>query len=120
MIIPPVLVVCLDSAPGQQISRLVDILRPGTQVICHGQGQQALATCQHLAPSLAVIDTNLPDMTGLALLRELRRQGTTRQLPCILISERVDAPSVRAALPYSPAAYLARPLDEQDLHRRLA
>ncbi|MFC3608011.1 HDOD domain-containing protein [Stutzerimonas tarimensis] len=116
----PVLVVCPDSGPGDQLTRLVEALRPGTPVIRHSVGQQALDTLQRIAPSLAMIDLNLPDMSGLALLREIRRGGPGSRLPCILISEQVDAASVRAALPYAPAAYLARPIDEQDLKRRLA
>lgn len=104
---------------ADQLCRLVNELRPGMQVALFSDGRSALAACRRQLPNLMIVDGELEGLDGFALLRELRRHGPSQRLPCILISERTDAVSVRAVLPLSPAAYLGKPYDLAALRLRL-
>jgi len=104
---------------ADQLCQLVRELRPGARVLPVNDGQAALSACKRQVPSLLIADGELDGLGGVELLRELRRHPPTQRLPCILISERTDAPSVRAALPLAPAAYLGKPCDLDELRRRL-
>ncbi len=92
---------------ADQLCQLVNELRPGMRVASFSDGRSALAACRRQVPSLLILDGELEGLDGIALLRELRQRGPTQRLPCVLISERTDAISVRAVLPLAPAAYLA-------------
>jgi len=89
------------------------------RVASFSDGRSALAACRRQVPSLLILDGELEGFDGIALLRELRQRGPTQRLPCVLISERTDAISVRAVLPLAPAAYLGKPYDLDDLRQRL-
>jgi len=104
---------------ADQLCQLVNELRPGMRVASFSDGRSALAACRRQVPSLLILDGELEGLDGIALLRELRQHGPTQRLPCVLISERTDAISVRAVLPLAPAAYVGKPYDLDDLRQRL-
>ncbi|MBA1262160.1 HDOD domain-containing protein [Stutzerimonas stutzeri] len=102
-----------------QLGQLVASLRPGLRIVQVHDGYAALAACKRELPRLLIADGELVGLDGRALLRELRRRVPTQRLACILISERMDRASVRAALPLGLAAYLGKPCDLDDLRQRL-
>ncbi|WP_444815494.1 HDOD domain-containing protein [Stutzerimonas frequens] len=104
---------------ADQLCQLVRELRPGMRVQPAADGHAALELCKRQVPSLLIIDGELEGLDGRQLLRELRRHGPTQRLPCVLISARTDTASVRTVLPLSPAAYLGKPYDLDDLRQRL-
>jgi len=114
-----VLIVYSEPWRADQLCQLVNELRPGMRVASFSDGRSALAACRRQVPSLLILDGELEGLDGIALLRELRQHGPTQRLPCVLISERTDAISVRAVLPLAPAAYLGKPYDLDDLRQRL-
>lgn len=104
---------------ADQLGRLVASLRPQLRTVKVHDGYAALAACKRERPLLLIADGELIGLDGRSLLREIRRRAPSRQLPCILISERMDRASVRAALPLGLAAYLGKPCDLDDLRQRL-
>jgi len=104
---------------ADQLGQLVASLRPGLRIVQVHDGYAALAACKRELPRLLIADGELDGLVGRALLRELRRRAPTQQMACILISERMDRVSVRAALPLGLAAYLGKPCDLDDLRQRL-
>ena len=114
-----VLIAYSESWRADQLGQLVNELRPGMRVASFADGRSALAACRRQVPSLLILDGELDGLDGIALLRELRQHAATQRLPCVLISARTDAASVRAVLPLSPTAYLGKPCDLGDLRKRL-
>jgi DNA-binding response OmpR family regulator len=102
-----------------QLGQLVGGLRPGLRIVKVHDGYAALAACKRELPRLLIADGELDGLDGCALVRELRRRAPVQQLACILISERMDRASVRAALPLGLAAYLGKPCDLDGLRLRL-
>jgi response regulator of citrate/malate metabolism len=83
---------------------------PGFEVVgvAHS-GAEALAGVERLRPDLVVLDIYLPDMSGLAVLQELRR----RQAPVdvIMVTADRDVASVRAAMHGGALHYIVKPFD---------
>lgn len=104
---------------ADQLCQLVRELRPGMRVQPAVDGHAALELCKRQVPSLLIVDGELDGLDGRQLLRELRRHGPTQRLPCVFISARTDTASVRTVLPLTPAAYLGKPYDLDDLRLRL-
>ena len=114
-----VLIAFSESWRADQLGQLVASLRPQLRIVKVRDGYAALAACKRELPGLLIVDGELAGLDGRALLRELRRRAPPAQLSCILISERMDRASVRAALPLGLAAYLGKPCDLDALSRRL-
>lgn len=104
---------------ADELARLVVALRPGVRTVQVNDGQAALRVCRKQPPSLLIADGELEQLDGRKLLQELRNHQPTRQLSAILISDRVDGPSVRAMRPLAPKAYLKKPYSLADLQIRL-
>lgn len=79
-------------------------------------GSQALSALSN-KPDLIIAARELAGVDGLDLLRKVRAKGPG--VPFILMSNRNDSASVREALPLHPTAYLSKPLNLDNLRKRL-
>jgi CheY-like chemotaxis protein len=78
-------------------------------------GQEALATFETFAPSLAVIDVGLPDIRGDELAERLRAMAP--DLP-IVVASGYDEAELRARFSHDPKIeVVAKPYTEDDLAR---
>jgi response regulator of citrate/malate metabolism len=83
---------------------------PGFEVvgIAHS-GAEALSAVDRLQPDLVVLDTYLPDMSGLEVLRQLRARQTP--VDVIMVTAARDVASVRAAMQGGALHYIVKPFD---------
>ena len=87
--------------------------RQGFDVKRAKNGREALDALETLEPVLLVLDWEMPEMDGLALIQELRSREETRDLPILLTSA-----SQMMSPEKSPAdSFLAKPYDSVDLIR---
>ncbi len=119
-IAPEVLIAEADPWTADLLAQLVLDARADAVIHRLSDGESALARCRRRLPELLIVDGELPGLSGVELLREVRRHPRTPHLPCILISRRIDAASVRAVRPLAPSAYLARPFNAEQLRQRIA
>ncbi|MGW5739357.1 MULTISPECIES: response regulator [Streptomyces] len=86
-------------------------------------GAQALAAVERLRPDLILLDIYLPDMDGIAVLRELRaveeRDRDRQPLDALFITAARDAEIVRAALRAGALHYLIKPFNQAALREQL-
>jgi HD-like signal output (HDOD) protein/FixJ family two-component response regulator len=115
-------VVIADADPwtADLLVQLVRDVWPAARIEKFSDGRSALTQCKRRLPKLVIADGDLPVMDGLDLLREVRRLAPASSLPFILITDRLDASSVRAARPLAPSAYLAKPFNAEQLRQRLS
>jgi DNA-binding response OmpR family regulator len=69
---------------------------------------------EQLKPDLLILDIMLPDGDGRELLKTLRSDTTTDQIPVLMISARYTAQNVEHG-EYKPNGFLAKPFDIDDL-----
>ncbi|MBB3103375.1 HDOD domain-containing protein [Azomonas macrocytogenes] len=115
------LIIIADNDPeiADLLARIVAEVRPDARAIAMDDGRKVLTACKRQTPDLLIADVAIATLDGLSLLRELRGHGPTQRLPCILLDGKASAANVRAAQPLHPAAYLSKPLDRDDLRKRL-
>ena len=81
-----------------------------------GNGREALEAIRRERPEVAVVDYQMPDMDGIALVHAvIREQLATRVL---LLSAFTDSAVVFRALEEGAAGYLSKDADRQDDRRR--
>jgi len=82
-------------------------------------GAEGLSLAFASPPSLILLDRNLPDQDGLAVLAQLRAQLTTRHVPVILLTAK-DAPQDRVlGLRSGAEDYIGKPFDPEELVARV-
>ncbi|MDC8770424.1 response regulator [Roseateles albus] len=84
---------------------------PGWRLECAEDGAQALSMLEGLQPDLLLIDMNLPDMTGLELLAQLRAVATDSALRCVALSADDLPDQVEAARAAGFSDYWVKPID---------
>ena len=62
------------------------LTRAGYQVICAGDGDEALALAGSRLPDLIVLDMLLPKLSGPEVLRSLKRTDLTAHIPVVVLS----------------------------------
>lgn len=92
----------------------------GVQLQTAADGTEALAAVQAQPPDVMVIDLNLPDIDGHALLRVLRVQGGLADTPAFLCTAEHGAMVRQAALEAGFRGCWAKPVGRQDLRRELS
>jgi response regulator of citrate/malate metabolism len=91
---------------------------PGFEVVAVAHtGQAALAAVREHRPQLVLLDIHLPDVGGLQLLPELRREH--EDLDVVVISAAREAETVRRALRGGIVHYLLKPFSAEDLRATL-
>lgn len=78
-------------------------------------GDARLALAERL-PSVILLDVQLPDVSGVELCRQLKRDPRTKGVPVVLLSARYTEPADRAEGLLSGAdAYLSKPINVEAL-----
>ena len=85
-------------------------------VLCYS-GQRGLDEIARGEFALAVLDIGLPDMSGLAVLEQMRVR--LPQLPALIITAHANLDNAVAAKKLGAAAYLVKPLDLHEVQETL-
>lgn len=117
--VPPcVLIAEGDPWVRDMLSEMLLSVRCDARLQVCADGSEALSALA-AKPDLIIAARELSGFDGLDLLRKVRAKGDKPGLPFILMSDRTDSASVREALPLHPTAYLSKPLDLDNLRKRL-
>jgi len=71
-----------------------------------------------LKPDLIILDIMLPDADGRELLKQLRSEENTKDIPVLMISARYTAENVEHGA-FKPNGFLAKPFDIDELLDRI-
>jgi CheY-like chemotaxis protein len=88
---------------------------------CHfaSDGRQALSMAHGLSPDVLVLDIEMPFMTGLEVLRRIRRDTATRAIKILLLTASTDLKRVEGGLLLGADDYLAKPFSQRALLNRV-
>lgn len=77
-----------------------------------------MANIDQHSPDLLILDIMLPDGDGRELLKQLRENHTTQNLPVLMISAKYTAENIEHG-DYKPNGFLPKPFDIDDLLDRI-
>jgi two-component system, OmpR family, phosphate regulon response regulator PhoB len=93
--------------------------RAGCDVALAEHSQAALASIGDKRPDLVLVDWMLPDMSGLELVRQLRRDSNTRDIPIMMLTARAEEADKVAGLDSGADDYLTKPFSARELLARI-
>jgi len=93
---------------------------PGFRLTVARDGASGLEVARREPPELVLLDMQLPDMDGFAVLRQLREHPRTAALPVVALSANVMPEQVSRGLAAGLTDYWTKPLDMPLFVRNLA
>jgi two-component system, OmpR family, phosphate regulon response regulator PhoB len=115
----PTHILVVDDEPD--ISALVayHLARESYRVRTAADGGEAIRSIEVEPPDLIVLDLMLPGMSGLEVLKEVRRRDETRNIPVILLTAKRAEEDRIAGLKLGADDYLPKPFSPQELVLRV-
>lgn len=88
-------------------------------ILTANNGTQALACVAETPPDLILLDMLMPGMNGLDVLRVLKADAATAEIPVVIITGMGDHNTVTRALEAGADACLCKPVDPAELVLRV-
>ena len=99
-----------DNEVNGEVMRGILARRPQVRLRVFTNGLDGLAAIQQAPPDLVLLDLNLPDIDGLALLQHLQADADLAGIPVVIVSADASQAQVEAGLQAGALRYLTKPL----------
>ncbi len=90
------------------INNLALALSDDYEVISAANGKEGLRRARNEAPDLILLDIILPDMNGIEILRKLKREEKTSDIPIIILTNLGDKETISKILQAGGKEYLVK------------
>jgi len=110
----------IDDSPSvvATLRRAVEAIS-GSKVMSFLHPAEALDRLEDYAPDLILVDYMMPDMTGIEVISQVRKNALTAYIPAIMITSRKEADIKLAAMEAGATEFLNKPIDEAELTIRV-
>jgi DNA-binding response OmpR family regulator len=90
------------------------------QVIKIHSSTGALSVIQAEKPDVVLLDIMMPDVSGLEVLRFMRREPGLQHIPVVIVSAKSLPSDIRTGLEAGATVYLTKPVDVDTLRETVA
>ena len=97
----------------------LNLEREGYKVTHFTNGQEGLLAVQQGGADFVILDLNLPDLDGLTICRELRRDPAMKSLPILMLTARGSERDRVTGLELGADDYLTKPFSMRELIARV-
>ncbi len=87
--------------------------------VLEDQSTRAMHTLIESKPDVVLLDLNMPEVSGIEILTEIRNDQALKHLPVIILTSSTDAETKMKALELGATDFLAKPVDASELALRL-
>ncbi|KAB8051511.1 response regulator [Janthinobacterium rivuli] len=112
-------ILVLDPAPAMQALLAHNLTGAGYRVSCALDARGALVLLAADPPDVLLLEWELPDASGIALLRQVRQDGALCDLPIIMVSARDGEQDKVLALESGADDYLCKPVGPREMLARV-
>lgn len=85
-----------------------------------GDGAEGLAKFDAGDIDICFVDWNMPNMTGIEFVRQIRAKGNTEHIPLVMVTSEKSMGKVEEALDQAGAnAYISKPFTPQEMEHKL-
>ncbi|MEM8721828.1 MAG: response regulator transcription factor [Cyanobacteria bacterium P01_G01_bin.39] len=78
-------------------------------------GREALEVLDHLVPDMIICDVMMPEMDGYALVKHIREEPTTNQIPVLFLSAKGQSQDRVKGLNEGADVYMSKPFEPEEL-----
>jgi two-component system, cell cycle response regulator DivK len=91
----------------------------GVEIASARDGQQALDSVRKLSPDALVLDIGMPRLSGMSVLKDIRKVQGNHTLPVLMFSVRQGQNDIGMAFAYGANDYAVKPFDPEDVVMRI-
>jgi adenylate cyclase len=91
------------------------LLAQGYEVITAKDGEEGYALTLAEKPDLIILDILMPKKDGLTMLRQIKTEDATREIPVILLSAKGEAELLMKGKQYGAVDYFIKPCDWDEM-----
>ncbi|MBI4669998.1 MAG: response regulator [Elusimicrobia bacterium] len=113
-------ILIVDDEPDFRLLLKHILGKAGHEVAEAAGAPEALGMLAKVKPDLAVVDWNMPVMSGLEFCRTIRQQKDFGHLPIVMLTVRQQDADHLEGIHHGADLYLTKPIDPQELLMRLA
>ena len=108
-------VLLIEDEPNiiEAISFLLE--RDGWTVRIHSQGTDAVEAVARVSPDVLVLDVMLPGRSGFDILRDLRSEAATNELPILMLTARGQTKDRELAESYGVSHFMTKPFSNEEM-----
>jgi len=85
------------------------ILSPEYEVLALPSGEKLFIILERIKPDLILLDIDMPEMDGFDIIKMLKKEDKTAQIPVIFLTARTDAESEHTGLLLGASDYIVKP-----------
>ncbi|WP_298256726.1 response regulator [uncultured Litoreibacter sp.] len=89
--------------------------RDGWTVRIHAQGTEAIEAVERVSPDVVILDVMLPGRSGFDILRDLRNDAVTRDLPILMLTARGQTKDRELAESYGVSHFMTKPFSNEEM-----
>ena len=115
----PMTVLLVEDDPDQRSIVSAHLRRAGHTVVEIDSGDRAVAAARETAPTLALLDLDLPGMDGHSICRAFKADPALASIPIVFLSAERDLQDRMIGLALGADDFLLKPLDPTELLVRL-
>ena len=108
-----------DNETNIEVMRGILAQRPQLEMTVSMTGAEAREALRQQSPDVILLDMNLPDITGVELLQQLKADPMTAGIPVVVVSADALGPQIDAALDAGALRYLTKPVSVSEVLRVL-
>ena len=109
-------ILVVEDDPSIRETASIGLERAGFRVTTASDGREGLLRARRDPVDLVVLDVMLPELDGLSVLRELRRESP---LPVVMLTARSDTTDIVVGLELGADDYVTKPFDIPELVARV-
>ena len=108
-------ILIVDDSPTQLIGIQRIVETRGHQTLTAEDGAAGVALAKAELPDLILMDVVMPNLNGFQATRQLSREGSTRDIPVVLVTTKDQDTDRMWGMRQGARAYLTKPFAEADL-----
>ena len=112
-------ILVVDEEPVLVETIAYNLEQAGYQVTTAADGTSALEAAQRETPDLIILDIMLPEMDGLEVCRQLRRESNTSTTPIMMLTAKGDEIDKVVGLEVGADDYVTKPFGRRELLARV-
>jgi len=112
-------ILVVEDEPSIQELIAVNLKLSGHDVVRANDAESALELMREMLPDLVLVDWMLPGQSGINLIRNLRSQQRTRDLPIIMLTARGEQHDKILGLESGADDYMTKPFSPRELLARI-
>ena len=112
-------ILVVDDEPVLVETIAYNLEQAGYQVLTAADGGSALEAARRETPDLVILDLMLPEMDGLEVCRQLRREHTTATIPIMMLTAKGDEIDKVVGLEVGADDYVTKPFGRRELLARV-